>query len=645
MSTKDFLEKDYYKALGVAKDAPADEIKKSYRKLARKYHPDANKGDAKAEERFKEISEAYDVLSDEKRRKEYDEARVAVRRRRPPDAGPAAGGGFAASTWATCSAAPARAAAGPAAGRAHRRPVRRRCSAAAAARPTQARPRRGADVETEVTLTFSDAIDGMTVPLRLTSEAACPTCRGTGAKAGTVPAGLPDLRGHRAGAAATWAVSRSPSRAASAAGRGLVVDDPCPTCRGSGRATSTRTIQARIPAGVARRAADPAQGQGRARRARRPGRRPVRRRARPAAPGVRPQRRQPDPDRAGDVPRGGARRRDQGAVARRQPVTLRIPAGTPNGRTFRVRGRGVARRDGTKGDLLVTVDVAGAAEARPTGPGRRWRRSRGGAQRRRPAAADLLRLADGRSRPAMDPVRRRHAGLRHLGGGPAGRAAPADAAQVRPARPGLARPRRRAAAAATRCATSCCCARSSGCPRRRASTSPASSGSRARARGRARCASEVARLPRSRGAEQRAGVHPRRRRPARASEEPPAGVEDRRAEAGADQARPASSLWRSTGAGGHGMDYKLTHEEPGGAVGRGPQRPRPRATPQVEPAHLLVALLEQTDGTAGPLLQAVGADPLALRRRAEEQLAAAAEGAAASTRRRAAARPRPARGR
>src|ERR1700676_315500 len=75
MSTKDFLEKDYYKALGVGKTAKPAEIKTAYRKLARKYHPDSNQGDAKAEERFKEISEAYSVLSDEKRRKEYDEAR------------------------------------------------------------------------------------------------------------------------------------------------------------------------------------------------------------------------------------------------------------------------------------------------------------------------------------------------------------------------------------------------------------------------------------------------------------------------------------------------------------------------------------------------------------------------------------------
>ena len=95
MSTKDFLEKDYYKTLGVAKGASADEIKKAYRKLARKYHPDANKGDPKAEAKFKEISEAYNTLSDEKRRKEYDDARSLFGSggfRRPGPAG--AGGGF-----------------------------------------------------------------------------------------------------------------------------------------------------------------------------------------------------------------------------------------------------------------------------------------------------------------------------------------------------------------------------------------------------------------------------------------------------------------------------------------------------------------------------------------------------------------------
>src|ERR1700728_1879424 len=94
MSTKDFLEKDYYKVLGVTKSSSADEIKKSYRKLARKYHPDANKGDPKAEERFKEISEAYNVLSDEKRRKEYDDARSLVGGGGVRMPGSGAGGGY-----------------------------------------------------------------------------------------------------------------------------------------------------------------------------------------------------------------------------------------------------------------------------------------------------------------------------------------------------------------------------------------------------------------------------------------------------------------------------------------------------------------------------------------------------------------------
>lgn len=92
MSTKDFIEKDFYKVLGVPKDATEAEIKKAYRKLAREFHPDANKGNVKAEERFKEISEANDVLGDAKKRKEYDEARALFGNGgfRP---GPGAGGG------------------------------------------------------------------------------------------------------------------------------------------------------------------------------------------------------------------------------------------------------------------------------------------------------------------------------------------------------------------------------------------------------------------------------------------------------------------------------------------------------------------------------------------------------------------------
>ena len=132
MSTKDYLEKDYYKALGVSKGASAEEIKKSYRKLARKYHPDANKGDASSEERFKEISEAYNVLSDSKRRAEYDEARslFGLGARMP---GGEAAASTAGSTWATSSLRRAVPAAGWATFSAA-------CSAAAVAPP---RPRPG----------------------------------------------------------------------------------------------------------------------------------------------------------------------------------------------------------------------------------------------------------------------------------------------------------------------------------------------------------------------------------------------------------------------------------------------------------------------------------------------------------------------
>ncbi len=244
MSTRDFLEKDYYKALGVSKTATPDEIKKSYRKLARKYHPDANKGDPKAEERFKEISEAYNTLSDAKRRKEYDDARSLFGSGgfRPPGQGGAGGFPFDIGDIFSGQGAPS--------GSGGRLGDLLGGMFGSGGRGTQARPRRGTDVETEATLSFNDAIDGTTVSLRLTGEGACPTCHGTGAKSGSVPRVCPTCQG-------TGQSSRNLGSFAfsepckECRGRGLVVDDPCPSCAGSGRAMSSRTIQARIPAGVA----------------------------------------------------------------------------------------------------------------------------------------------------------------------------------------------------------------------------------------------------------------------------------------------------------------------------------------------------------------------------------------------------------
>ena len=352
MSTRDYLEKDYYKVLGVSKTATADEIKKSYRKLARKYHPDANKGDAKSEERFKEISEAYNVLSDAKERKEYDDARSLFGGGfRSPGAGGAGGaGGFPfdlSDLFGGTDTAGSRGRVGDLFGGVF----------GGGGRTTQqTRPRRGADVETEATLSFNDAIDGATVSLRLTGEGACPTCHGTGAKSGTVPRVCPTCQG-------TGQSSRNLGSFAfsepckECRGRGLVVDDPCPECSGSGRAMSTRTIQARIPAGVADGQRIRLKGKG--------------------APG---ERGGPAGDlyvrvhvsthpifgRSGDnltvtVPVTFAEAALGAEIKvptlHGAPVSIRIPAGTPTGRTFRAPGKGARRKDGTNGALLVTVAV------------------------------------------------------------------------------------------------------------------------------------------------------------------------------------------------------------------------------------------------------------------------------------------------
>jgi len=352
MSTKDFLEKDYYKALGVSKTAKPAEIKAAYRKLARKYHPDANKGDASAEERFKEISEAYSVLSDEKRRKEYDEARSLFGGgfRVPTGSRPGQQGGFGGFDLGDIFGNTGDGGGGGLGdifGGVFNRGGRT---------TTQNRARRGADVETETTLTFSDAIDGTTVALRLTGEGPCPTCHGTGAKAGTVPRMCPSCQGTGQSSRnlGTFGMSEVCKECH---GRGLVVDDPCPACTGSGRAMSSRTIQARIPAGVA-------DGQ----------------RIKLAGKGAPGERGGPSGDlyiRVHVKPhpvfgRSAANLTVTVPVTfaeltlgaevkvpshRGAPVTIRIPPGTPNRRTFTVRGKGVRRKDGTTGNMLVTVEV------------------------------------------------------------------------------------------------------------------------------------------------------------------------------------------------------------------------------------------------------------------------------------------------
>jgi molecular chaperone DnaJ len=347
LSTKDFLEKDYYKALGVTKGASADEIKKSYRKLARKYHPDANKGDSASEEKFKEISEAYNVLSDSKRRAEYDEARslFGAGGARVPGGGGSFGGFDLGDIFSSTGGSGGKLG-----------DILGGMFGGGTRTTQQTRPRRGADVETEASLSFSDAIDGSTVSLRMTDEGPCKVCRGTGAKAGTVPKVCQSCQGTGQSSRDLGSFAFS-EPCTTCRGRGLVVDDPCAACMGSGRAMSARTIQARIPAGVADGQRIKLKGKG--------------------APG---ERGGPPGDLyvrvhvAGHPVFGRSGHNLTVSVPvtfteaalgaeikvpshRGMPVSLRIPPGTPNGRTFRVRGKGVRRSDGTLGDLLVKVDV------------------------------------------------------------------------------------------------------------------------------------------------------------------------------------------------------------------------------------------------------------------------------------------------
>ena len=226
MSVQDWVDKDFYKTLGVKKTADAEEIKKAYRKLARELHPDRNKDNKGAEERFKEVSEAYDVLSDSKKRSEYDETRDMFASGRSAG-NPFGGGGGGAGGGVPFDLSDLFSQGGGSGG--GQGGVGDLFgtifSGRGGSRPPGTGPRRGADVESEVTLGFREAVDGVTVPLRMTSGAACEACHGTGAKAGTVPRVCPSCEG-------TGQVSRSAGRFGIAEpcrecrGRGLVVDDP-----------------------------------------------------------------------------------------------------------------------------------------------------------------------------------------------------------------------------------------------------------------------------------------------------------------------------------------------------------------------------------------------------------------------------------
>ncbi|MBV9467357.1 MAG: DnaJ domain-containing protein, partial [Solirubrobacterales bacterium] len=232
---------DYYKTLGVGKNATDEEIKKSYRKLARQYHPDRNPGDKKAEEKFKEISQAHDVLSDPEKRKAYDRGGSPLGGFATGGFDPGAMAGGFGDILSNLFGGGATGTAGrPGGARARTGPGAR------TGRPSQTQ---GRDLETEVSLSFDQAVHGAQVPLTVPTSQPCPTCHGTGARPGTSPKVCPvcNGRGVEAQSQGIFSISQPCSNCH---GTGTVIEDPCATCGGSGAQRTVRRMRVNIPAGV-----------------------------------------------------------------------------------------------------------------------------------------------------------------------------------------------------------------------------------------------------------------------------------------------------------------------------------------------------------------------------------------------------------
>lgn len=369
MSAREWIGKDFYRELGVSSDASAKDIKKAYRKLARENHPDANPGDAEAERKFKAVSEAYGVLSDPDKRKEYDEARSLFGSGQGSGSfnfpgGGNGGGGFDFGDLFTGGAPGGPYARSNQTGQAGQAGgfgglgdilgglFGKRGGAATAG---ATRGQRGSDVETNVRIDFAEAAKGATLPLRLSSPASCGTCSGSGSRPGTSARSCTRCDG-------AGLVSRSQGSFAfsepcrECRGTGTVIDSPCTECSGAGTSTRTRTLTVRIPPGVSDDQRIRLAGQG--------------------EPG-----------------RGGASSGDLFVRVHVTPhavfgrsgnnvtitvpvefselamgstltvptldgrVSVKVPAGSNSGRVLRVRGKGIGKRDGTVGDLLVTLQV------------------------------------------------------------------------------------------------------------------------------------------------------------------------------------------------------------------------------------------------------------------------------------------------
>jgi molecular chaperone DnaJ len=352
---REWFETDYYDVLGVSPSASEKDIARAYRKLAKQYHPDANPGNKEAEEKFKSVSAAYDVLGDADKRKEYDEVRQMV----ASGVGPFGGGGFGGpggfgpggaegfQTFQFDESTGFSDLLGGLFGRGNRGRRGRG--------PRQTGPQRGADLETELHLDFLEAVHGVTTTVSFTADAVCSVCHGSGAKPGTTPDVCPQC-----GGSGEILVDQGPFSFSQVcpqcAGRGTIVKDPCPQCGGRGVERRHRDVKVRIPPGVDDGQRIRVSGRGAAG-------------ANGGPPGdlfvvvhVRSHaifgRKGKDLTVRVPITFTEATLGTQVKVPTLdKPVTVKVPAGTESGKTVKVRGRGIATAKGSPGDLLVTFDV------------------------------------------------------------------------------------------------------------------------------------------------------------------------------------------------------------------------------------------------------------------------------------------------
>jgi molecular chaperone DnaJ len=330
--------KDLYAALGVPKSASQDEIKKAYRKLVREHHPDRNPGDVAAEERFKEIQGAYDVLSDPEKRKQYDAFGSADGRVGgfPGGGGPGAGGfnfdfgdisdlfgGF-----------------GDIFGRGRGRE----------------RATRGADLQAEVSLSFEDSLRGIETQIPVQAELACRECRGSGAQPGTSPTICPECKGRgvTVESQGMFGLSHACPRCG---GNGTVIEKPCLRCHGSGRERRTKRYKVKIPAGVKngtqirlKDKGEPGFGGGP------PGDLIV---VTKVAESPIYKRRGADLEVEVPVTYADAALGAKVEVPTPEgPVSLKVPAGSESGKLLRIKGRGAPKLRGSgKGDVLARLRI------------------------------------------------------------------------------------------------------------------------------------------------------------------------------------------------------------------------------------------------------------------------------------------------